>query len=938
MLRSKHALHTAAFTQKGAADAPTRFSRGDLGVDLEFAATHKVSYVFRRLVTSQDGLTEDIVRAQLDLHGKNVMTERRAEAPAVRFVRSFVSPFTLILVALAIISYYTNVVLVAPEERDPSTTIIIAVMVAISGTLRFTQESKGASAAAALKKMVTTTCCVVRKGVGEGEIPFEDVAVGDIIKVSSGDMVPADSRLVTTKDLFVTQAALTGEGGPVEKFSDPVVVRRVAGDPNPTLALTDCTNILFTGTTVQSGSATAVVVATGDDTYVGRMMSVLQAKPEQTSFDAGVASVSRVLVVFMLVMCPVVLVVNGLTKGDWLSALLFSVSVAVGITPQMLPVIVTTCLSRGASAMAHRDVIVKNINSIQNLGAMDVLCCDKTGTLTQDKVILERHLDVMGRDDDRVLRHAFLNSYFQTGLRNLLDVAVIEKTEEFSVRAGAGRASRYNGLDTKYVKVDEVPFDFERRRMSVVVADDTGKTQMITKGAVEEVLAVCAQVEYGGVVRELTNELRSRVMRQVSELNDDGMRVIAVAQKTNPRPVGMFSKRDECDMVLIGYLAFLDPPKDSAAKAISRLAKDGVCVKILTGDNGGVAAAVCRKVGVNADGMLLGSELDALSDEELARRADSTQLFAKLSPLQKARVVRVLRSGAGRDGAGSGHVVGFMGDGINDAAAMRASDVGISVDTAVDVAKESADIILLEKDLMVLDRGIVEGRKTYGNTIKYIKSTVSSNFGNVFSVMVASAFLPFLPMTALQLLLLGLAYTVSCTAVPWDNVDEEFLSHPRTWDARAIVGFMLWLGPTSSVFDILTYAVMFFWLAPMVVGAPWATLVTLGDTVRMAAFATVFQTGWFVESMWTQTFVLHTLRTERLPFVQSHASWQLTLLTATGVIVVTLLPYLPGVSGALGLSALPAAYYGVLLAFMVGYLTLANVVKKIYARRYGGLL
>lgn len=887
-----------------------------------FAATHATGEVLAELDTKASGLNPELATMRTETYGKNIISEARHDSPLKQLVGAFVSPFTLILLALAIVSLYTNVLLAAPGEQDPSTAIVIGIMVVISGTLRYTQETKSAKAADALKDMVSTTCCAVRGDAGT-EIPLEDVVPGDIVRLSAGDIAPADLRIITAKDLFINQATLTGESEPVEKTEPAVMLESHGRGTSVPLALGDCTNIVFSGTTVQSGSAMAVTVCTGKDTYLGKIAQALNTAQPKTNFDVGVAAVSRVLVAFMLVMCPIVFVVNGFTKGNWLDALLFSISIAVGITPQMLPVIVTTCLARGATVMSRHDVIVKDISAIQNLGAMDVLCTDKTGTLTQDKVILERHMDVMGNDDERVLRHAYLNSYFQTGLKNLIDVAVVEKLEELSAQDPSLAA-----LESRYTKVDEIPFDFERRLMSVVVADETGKTQLITKGAAEEVLRACAYVDCDGRVQPLTDELRHRVRKQVRAFNEAGMRVVAVAQKTDPRAVGAFSTADERDMVLIGYLAFLDPPKASATAAIARLAEYGVDVKVLTGDNENVAAAVCRKVGIAVNEMLLGSDVDALTDRELADRAETTRLFAKLSPLQKQRVVSVLREVGG-------HTVGFMGDGINDAAAMRASDCGISVDTAVDIAKESADIILLKKDLLVLGRGIVEGRKTYGNTIKYIKTTASSNFGNVFSVLVASAFLPFLPMTTLQLLLLGVAYTISCVAIPWDNVDEEFLRTPKTWDARSIISFMLWLGPTSSVFDILTFAAMFFFICPMIAGAPFAALTT---PASIALFAAVFQSGWFVESMWTQTFVLHMLRTEHVPFVGSRPSAALTVLTFAGVAVVTALPYMPVVGPALGLHPLPLPFFGVLVVCMALYLLLCGAIKALYVHRHGSLL
>lgn len=897
------------------------------------------------------GLTEQQAHRIRSVHGANIIAPEHHDPLAARLSRAFLTPFTLILLALAAISLYTNVYLAAPGDEDPSTAIIIGVMVLISGGISFWQDTRGAAAADALKGLVSITCRCVREDTGAAEIPLADVVPGDLIELAAGDIIPADLRIITAKDLFLTQAALTGESDPVEKT--PAAIAEPAGRA---LVIDDCTNFAFAGTTVQSGSGTGVVVTTGARTYLGGIASALDSRPTTTSFDAGVASVSRVLVGFMLVMCPIVFVLCGLTKGDWLDALLFSISVAVGITPQMLPVIVTTCLARGAEAMRAKDVVVKEISSIQNLGAMDVLCCDKTGTLTRDKIVLERHLDVLGAPSDRVLRHAYLNSLFQTGLRNLMDEAIIERAEALAAggrsmdaRAGNTATGALNGTDAsapgrarqrtspeagsiaaarvQWRLVDEIPFDFDRRRMSVVVADEAGKRQLITKGAVEEMLDVCSEVEVGADVLPLTPEQAGRILDRVRGLNERGMRVVGVAQR-NDVPARDLTADDERDMTLIGYLAFLDPPKSSAKAAVDELSGLGVTVKVLTGDNAAVAATVCEQVGINARNMLTGAEIDMLSDEELAERAEHTGLFAKLSPLQKARIVNVLRERGGK-------TVGFMGDGINDAAAMRASDCGISVDTAVDVAKESADIILLKKDLTVLAHGIVDGRRTYGNTIKYIKTTASSNFGNVLSVLAAAAFLPFLPMSALQLLLLGMAYTVSCAALPWDHVDESFLARPRTWDARGIVSFMLGLGPVSSIFDILTFAAMFWVVCPLVVGAPWAALT---DPAQRALFALVFQTGWFVESMWTQTLVIHLLRTERLPFVQSRPAASLTLLTMLGVGLVTAMPYVPGVNSALDLVPLPGVFFGVLATMMAGYLLLTSIAKVLYVRAHGELL
>ena len=650
------------------------------------------------------------------------------------------------------------------------------------------------------------------------------------------------------------------------------------------------------------------------------MASAVAGEAVETNFTKGVNAVSWVLIRFMLVMVPLVFFINGITKGDWLEAFLFGISIAVGLTPEMLPMIVTTCLAKGAVSMSKKQTIVKNLNSIQNFGAIDILCTDKTGTLTQDKVVLEYHLNVNGEDDTRVLRHAYLNSYFQTGYKNLMDLAIIHKTEEEEAAD-----SRLLDLSENYVKVDEIPFDFTRRRLSTVVQDKQGKTQMVTKGAVEEMLSVCTFAECDDGVEPLTDEVRSRILKTVDELNDKGFRVLAIAQKSNPSPVGAFGVKDECDMVLIGYLAFLDPPKESTADAIKALKDHGVTTKILTGDNDKVTRTICKQVGLKVRNMLLGSDLDNMSDAELARAVESTDVFAKLTPDQKARVVSILRE--------NGHTVGFMGDGINDAAAMK----------AVDVAKESADIILLEKDLMVLEQGIIEGRKTYANMIKYIKMTASSNFGNMFSVLAASALLPFLPMMSVHLIFLNLIYDLSCTAIPWDNVDEEFIAKPRKWDASSVGSFMIWIGPTSSIFDFTTYIFMYFVFCPMFVsgGVLFNDLAAHYSGAELAAiqaqYIGMFQAGWFVESMWSQTLVIHMIRTPKLPFIQSRASAPVTLLTMTGIAILTVIPFT--VFGtALGFVALPATYFAYLIPCILLYMVLATSLKKAYVRHYGELL
>lgn len=905
MQKVKNNLETLKVTQD-------MVRRDEIATRLKSAAAAKTDVLFNNLNTTPEGLSEDLVDASREQYGDNKVTHGKKESLPKRIAEAFINPFTAILIGLTAVSAFTDIILADPGEADPLTVVIIMTMVLISGILRFVQETRSGNAADKLLKMIKTTTNVRRMETGNAEIPLEEVVVGDIVHLAAGDMIPADMRIIQAKDLFVSQSALTGESVAVEKIPGAVSVE------HDTLA--EYPNLAFMGSNVISGSAAGVVVATGDDTIFGDMAKNVSDKPVQTNFEKGVNSVSWLLIRFMLVMVPIVLFINGFTKGDWMQATLFALSIAVGLTPEMLPMIVTTCLAKGAVAMSKEKTIIKNLNSIQNLGSIDILCTDKTGTLTQDKVALQYHLNIHGEEDARVLRHAFLNSYYQTGLKNLMDVAVIERTLEEQKTV-----TELRGLTDQFTKVDEIPFDFERRRMSVVVKN--GKTQMITKGAVEEMLSVCSYAEYEGKVMPLTDDIKTYILKKVNDLNEDGMRVIAVAQKTNPSPVGTFSVADESDMVLMGYLAFLDPPKESTAEALAALKEHGVDVKILTGDNDKVTRCVCRQVGLSVDRILLGSDLDNMSDEELGSAAERVSVFAKLSPQQKARVITILRN--------NGHSVGYMGDGINDAAAMKASDVGISVDTAVDIAKESADVILLEKDLMVLEKGIIEGRKTYANMIKYIKMTASSNFGNMFSVLAASAFLPFIPMLPIHLILLNLIYDLSCTAIPWDNVDKEYLAVPRKWDASSIGKFMIWIGPTSSVFDITTYLLMYFIICPAMTGGLMFHQLT--DPAMQAYFIALFQAGWFVESMWSQTLVIHMIRTPKIPFIQSHASLSVTLLTFTGIAALTIIPFTK-LGASIGLAALPPVYFAWLALTIFLYMVLATVFKKIFIRRYGELL
>lgn len=862
------------------------------------AAAMPAERVCSWLGTGEGGLTEEEVLARRTQYGANVYRAKRNAGVLRRLAGAFLNPFTLILAALVLVSVLTDVVFASPAERSYLTVGVIAVMIAVSGGMHFLQETKSANAARRLSSMIAPTACIVREGEA-AERPVADMVVGDLVRLSAGDMLPADVRILAAKDLFVAQSALTGESAPVEK-------RAQAADVGQALTESGC--LAFAGTNVLSGTATGIVVAVGRETQLGQMAKALDEKPVKSAFDRGVNEVSRLLLFMMLVMAPVVLILNGLTKGDWLNAALFAVSVAVGLTPEMLPMIVTACLAKGAVAMSKKKVIVKNLSAIQNLGAMDILCTDKTGTITQDKVVLELHLDIDGNEDVRVLRYAWLNSSHQTGLKNLMDAAIISRTQEL---CEAGKLDAQ--LLQSYRKTDELPFDFERRRMSVVVADAQGREMLLTKGAVEEMLAVCTHAEKKGSVVELTGEVRRGVLALADSLNAKGMRVLALARRLDP-PAALTSAEEQ-GMTLIGLLAFLDPPKPTAAAAIRRLTKAGVAVKVLTGDNEKVAAYICGKVGLRTGRVLLGSEIDTMTDEELSAAAEETSVFAKLSPAQKARIVTLLRA--------NGHAVGYMGDGINDAPAMRAADVGISVDTAADVAKEAAGVILLEKDLTVVADGAEEGRRTYVNLMKYIRITASSNFGNVFSVLVASAFLPFLPMLALQLMILNFAYDLSCGAIPWDRADPALLARPAAWDAKGVMRSMFLFGPVSSLFDILTYAILYFAICPAACGAPYSALGEEGK----AAFAMLFRTGWFVESALTQLLALHLLRTDTFS-LENRASLSVFVLTAGCAIFLTALPFTP-IGAAVDLAPLPDRYFAALFGIVVLYAVCVLSVKKI---------
>src|ERR1700730_789159 len=845
---------------------------------------------------SRDGLVELDAIERLAKDGPNEVAHEKPPHWLVQLLVCFKNPFIIVLVTLAIIQYISS-----PD--DPRPIIIIGVMFAISVGLQFWQEYRSALAAEKLKALVRTTATVLRRA-GEGmppqprEIPIQELVAGDLVRLSAGDMIPADVRLISSRDLFVSQAALTGEALPVEKYDTlgSVVEKSAKGGHAQDGGLLDLANVCFMGTNVVSGTATAIVVATGPRTYFGSLAKSIVGQRAQTSFDRGVNSVSWVLIRFMLIMVPIVLVINGFTKGDWLQAFLFAVSVAVGLTPEMLPMIVSANLAKGALAMANSKVVVKRLNAIQNFGAMDILCTDKTGTLTQDKIILEHHVDVAGNEDDRVLELAWLNSYHQSGLKNLLDVAVIK----FAAQQ----------LPQPYKKIDELPFDFARRRMSVIVQGVRGEHLLVCKGAVEETLGISAFMQQGAERVPLDDARRRALMAMTREYNEDGFRVIVIATREFPpgRVKEQYVMDDENELVVQGFLAFLDPPKETAGPAIAALRDHGIAVKILTGDNMIVTRKICREVGLECGEPVLGRDTEDLDDAALRDLVERTTVFAKVSPLQKARIIRMLQA--------NGHTVGFLGDGINDAAALRDADVGISVDTAADIAKESADIILLEKSLLVLEKGVVQGRETFGNIIKYLKMTASSNFGNVFSVLVASTFLPFLPMLPLHLMILDLLYHVSQLSIPWDRLDKHYLEKPRKWEAGDIARFMIFVGPISSVFDITTFCLMWF-----VFGA------------NSPEHQSLFQSGWFVESLLSQTLIVHMIRTQKIPFIQSTAAAPVLILTGIAMAIGIFIPF-SSLGASVGLQPLPISYFAWLVATLLAYCVLTQIIKTIYIRRF----
>lgn len=869
---------------------------------LRQASRIDISELYDMLDSSEDGISPEEAKKRTGKYGLNEVDYDKVPSWYVQLFKAFVNPFALILVAIVVISFVVDVWYAATGEKDWKTIIVVGVMVVISSLLSFFQEYKSNRAAEKLKSMIHTTAAVLRKGKEREEIPMTRIVPGDIVFLAAGDMIPADCRVVESIDLFIGESMLTGESLPVEKT--PLAVKDTENRPPIELS-----NLCFMGTNVVSGSAKVIVIATGSNTYFGSIGKSIVGKSPETKFDIGIKSVSLLLIRFMLVMVPIIFLINGFVKGDWIEALLFSIAVAVGIMPEMLPVIVTATLAKGAMSMSKHKVIVKRLNAIQNLGAMDMLCTDKTGTLTMDKIVLTQHLNLFGEEDFEVLKWAYLNSFYQTGLASLLDKAVLDHVEIHD----------YLKVDEDFGKIDEIPFDFMRRRMSVILKQKNGKHLMITKGAVEEMLDICSHcfdpgedrqlhIENDEVV-DLDKEMRENIFGITSSLNAKGLRVLVLAVKEfeGEHPL-TYSVDDEKDMVLAGFIGFLDPAKPSARPSIEALHKLNVEVKILTGDNEIVTRKICEDVGITIQNIMMGHELELISDEELTEQVNDITIFAKLSPLQKVRVVQSLRA--------KGHTVGVLGDGINDAPALKEADVGITVDNAVDIAKESSDIILLEKDLSALHYGVAYGRITFGNIMKYIKMATSSNFGNVFSILGTSAFLPFLPMLPIQILVQNLLYDFSQVSIPWDNMDEDFLESPKQWDLKDIFRFMVYMGPISSIFDYILFAVMFFVFK-----------------ANSPEHQHLFQTGWFVVGLLSQNLIVHMIRTKKIPFVQSWASAPVVAATSLVMLIGVAIPFTP-LADVLSLVPLPFAYFPWLIGILIGYAFLTQFVKNWYIKKF----
>ena len=832
------------------------------------------------------GLSTEEARKNIDKYGKNELKQKKPKQWYNYFFESLFSTFNLILLGIVLVLFYTDVILTTPPNY--ANIIVILILITASTLLEFFEVYRSNKAAEKLKNLVSAKAEVVRNGK-ETKISTSEVTVGDVILLNAGDLIPADLRIIEATDLFVNQSSLTGESDSVKKLVESEQKGKIED-------ITDLDTICFMGTNVISGSAAGIVIKTGDDTYFGKVADTITEEKPKTAFQKGIDSVSKLLIRFMLVLIPITFIANAAKHGT-ITAFTFAVAIAIGITPLLLPVILSSSLAKGATRMSKKKTIVKRLDSIQSFGAMNVLCTDKTGTLTEDKIVLEKYLNIKGEEDKRVLKHVFLNSYFQTGLEGSIDEAVIARVKKSDLR----------GIEENYEKVDEIPFDFSRRRLSIVVSDGK-KKQLITKGAVEEILSICTMVDYNGEVSEITKEIKKDVLELSKELNKQGLRVVAVAQKNDIEDIKKFSVKDESKMVLIGFVGFLDPPKESAKGAIERLNKDGIRVIVLTGDNEYVTKAICDKVNINTDKIVLGSKIEKLSDAAVRRLLKKTNVFAKLSPIQKARIIRILKD--------AGNVVGYMGDGINDAPSMHNAEVGISVDTAVDITKETADIILLEKDLDVLTDGVVEGRKTFGNLQKYIKMAVSFNFGEVLSVLIASVLLPFFPITPIQLLVQSLLYDIGQLSIPYDNVDKEYLEKPRVWNMKSLKRFMLVMGPTSSIFDLMIFAILWFVFE-----------LRLPD-------AALFQSIWFSYGVVSNLVGLHVIRTSKTPFIQSNAS-KAVYATSIGLSIIAIIIPFTFIGQYIGLVPIPLQYFSIILCVPILYCILASFIKRRYIKKYG---
>ena len=873
-------------------------------------AYREVSQIYQELGVSQEGLSSEQVQIMREKYGINRFSRQKNDTMLRRLRRAFINPFNIILFVLGIISLVTDVVLVSNFARNATTAVIIFSMILISGTIRLVQELRAKNASKQLNRLIHESITVRRAGEVK-EISAEELVVGDIVLLSAGDRIPADLRLTKVSDLFLSQAAITGESAILEKNAQALSYSNSE-------SLTQLENLAFMATTVISGKGEGIVLAVGKDTLYG---SFTKEEPdEKQSFQKGANSIAWVMLRFIAVLIPIVFILLKITGGRWLESFAFALSVAVGLMPEMLPMVITACLARGSLSMSKKQTIIKDINAMQGFGSMDVLCMDKTGTLTNESILLEYYMDVLGNESGQVLDFAFLNSAYHSGVCNPIDNAIL------ACQTMPGHEQHFADLLTQYQKEDEIPFDYNRKFVSTLVTDKNGDCQLIMKGDISQIVSRCSHVEFCGEILPMEKDRILSVSSVVDEMLQDGMKVIAVARKKIEKQ-DQITPADENNMILMGYLAFFDAPKKTAKTSVEALKRLKVTPKILTGDQADVAASICRRVGISSESILTGVELDQMTDDELGKAVENIHVFAELTPGQKVRLVSALRQ--------NGHTVGFLGDGINDIPALCESNVGISVDTAVDAAKDAADVVLLQKDLGVLEQGILEGRKTFTNMLKYIKITASSNFGNIFSIVCASAFLPFLPMTSLQILLLNLLYDILCIILPWDNVDEEETLSPRDWSGKTLGRFMLFFGPISSIFDIATFLFLYYILCPLLCGG--TTYLNMVDPVMQSQYVALFQTGWFLESMWTQVLILHFLRTRKIPFVQSSPSIPVVCTTFAGIIAFTALTFTKG-AGVIGLTKLPIRYFLFLFVVVLLYMFLTTVVKIVYQKKYHELI